>query len=370
MVTLDRMARRMVLLAEGKLSSIGMRMVIASLLYIPERVVAVIDSTKERKTAQEIIGFGGATPVVHTLNEALEYEPDSLLIGLTPLGGQLPEKWTYIIREAIGAGLHIVSGLKQHLADDDTYQSMAQQSGVRIHDLLRVSNSHQIRAQASWRRRTANTILTVGTDSGTGKMTTALLVHRELRRRGVNAALIGTGPTGILISGRGVAVEAVMSDYLEGAIEFEVDQAANEGYEYVIVEGQSAITNCGNSAIALGLLHGTMPDAMILCHQPSRTTDGFGLTLPSIDSIRSLHEQLVGVFKPGKVIGIGLNSMGLNREELRGIESSILKETGLPAADPLRESPAVLVDAVIDYFSSYSRRELPASTGEIHDRTL
>ena len=104
----------MVLLAEGRLSSIGLRMVIAALLYIPDRVVAVIDSSKERKTAQEIVGFGGDTPVLHSLEEAMAFNPDSLLIGITPLGGQLPESWKSIIRDAIGHGLHIASGLKQN----------------------------------------------------------------------------------------------------------------------------------------------------------------------------------------------------------------------------------------------------------------
>jgi uncharacterized NAD-dependent epimerase/dehydratase family protein len=370
MVMLRHQTERMVLLAEGRLSSIGLRMVIAALLYIPDRVVAVIDSTKERSTAQEIVGFGGDTPVVHSLEEALAFNPDSLLIGITPLGGQLPESWKAVIRDAMGRGLHIASGLKQNLSLDPDLQHLARQAGVMIHDLRAVSPSHQIRAQGSWRRRAAYTILTVGTDSNTGKMTTALMIHREMMKRGMNAAFVGTGPTGILIGGRGIAIEAVASDFLEGAIEFEVDRAVNEGYEYIIVEGQSAITNCGNAAIAMGLLHGTMPDAIVLCHQPSRSEDGYGLPLPTLARSIALHEAMTGVFKPSRVTGIGLNSMDLSREELRLTEAAILKETGLVAVDPLRESAAPLVDSLMTHFSTYSRVELPQSASEIRDRTF
>ncbi len=363
-------AERMILLAEGRLSSSGLRMVIASLLYIPERVVAVIDSTKERSTAQEAIGFGGDTPIVHSIEEAMAHNPDSLLIGITPLGGRLPEAWRRISKEALEAGLHLISGLKSPLAGDEEFETVARVSGARIIDLMAVSKSHQIRAQGSWRRRGAKTILTVGTDSNTGKLTTGMRMYRDMLERGMNVALIGTGPTGILMGGRGVAAESVPSDFLVGAIEFEVDRAADEGFEYVIVEGQSALTNCGSSAIAMGILHGVMPDAMILCHQPSRAADGYGLPLPALGFSLDLHERLVGVFKPGKVVGIGLNSMDLRREELRMIGEKIASETGLPAVDPLRESAVPLVDALLRHFSSWKPVSLPQSASEIRDRTF
>lgn len=359
---------RMVLLAEGRLSSIGLRMVIAALMYIPDRIVAVIDSTKERGTTQGVIGFGGDTPIVHSLEEALKYKPDSMLIGITPMGGVLPDSWRHIIRGALDSGLHIVSGLKQPLRKDEEFARIAEEKGLRVHDLHQVSKSHLIRAQGSWRRRNVNTILTIGTDSNTGKMTTALMLHREMLRRGMNVAMIGTGPTGILISGRGVSVEDIPADFITGAIEFEVDKAANEGYEYVIIEGQGALTNCGNSPIALGLLHGAMPDAMVLCHQPSRETDGYGLPLPDISDTRALHEHIMGVFKKAGVVGIGLNSMDLNKQDYRLTIAQIEQKTGLPAVDPLRDSAAPMVDALAAYFSSYDRVVLPHESSEIRDR--
>ena len=365
---LDPHTERMVLLAEGRLSSIGQRMVIAALLYIPERIVAVIDSSKERTTTQQAIGFGGDTPIVHSLEEAMQYNPDSMLIGITPLGGQLPDSWRVIIREALGTGLHIVSGLKQRLSHDAEFSEIAKANAVRIHDLHSVSKSHQIRAQGSWRRRSVNTILTIGTDSNTGKMTTALMIYREMLRRGINAAMIGTGPTGILISGRGISIEDIASDFLTGAVEFEIDKAAKEGYEFVIVEGQGALTNCGNSPIAQGLLIGAVPDAMVLCHQPSRETDGYGLPLPDLSQVISLHETMLGMFKQARVVAVGLNSMDLNKEDYRVALEAVQEKTGLLATDAMREPSTKLVDTLLAYFAEYKKVVLPHSVSEIHDR--
>jgi uncharacterized NAD-dependent epimerase/dehydratase family protein len=368
MVTLAPHSQRMVLLAEGRLSSIGLRMVIAALLYIPDRIVAVIDSTKERGTTQSAIGFGGDTPIVHSIEEALAFNPDALLIGITPVGGQLPESWRAIIRTGLMAGLHVVSGLKQRLGQDPEFGALAAQRDLRFHDLHHVSKSHMIRAQGSWRRRRVSTILTVGTDANTGKLTTAINIHREMQRRGYKAALVGTGPTGILIGGRGVSVEDTPSDFLTGALELEIDKAANEGAEYVIVEGQGAVTNFGNSPIALGLLHGVMPDVMVLCHQPSRMEDGYGLPLPALGEVITLHERLLSVFKPSKIAAIGLNSMDLNKEDYRLTVQRLLQETGLTAVDTLRESPAPLVKILAQYFETYHRVVLPHEISEIRDR--
>lgn len=365
---LDRQSTRMVLLAEGRLSSIGLRMVIAALLYIPERIVAVIDSTKERGSTQEAIGFGGDTPIVHSLEEAMQYRPDSLLIGITPLGGQLPDTWRHMIRAALESGLHIVSGLRQALRRDEEFAGLSRERGLYIHDLHQVSKSHLIRAQGSWRRRNILTILTVGTDADTGKMTTALMLYNEMLRRRMNVAMIGTGPTGILISGRGVSVEDLPADFINGAIEFEIDKAANEGFDYVIVEGQGALTNCGNSPIALGLLHGTMPDALVLCHKPSRETDGYGLPLPDIVETITLHERVVAIFKNANVVAIGLNSMDLNKQDYRETVNHIATSTGLLTLDALRESAAPMLDTLLEYFSKYHKVVLPHGVSEIFDR--
>jgi uncharacterized NAD-dependent epimerase/dehydratase family protein len=358
----------MAVLAEGRLSSIGLRMVIAALLYVPDRVVAVIDSTKTGQTTREAVGFGGETPIVANVQQAMERGADSMLIGITPLGGALPEDWRSIVREGIKGGLNIISGLLQPLANDQELARLAEKHGVEIIDLHKVPNSHLIRAQGSWRMRTVNTILTVGTDSSTGKLTTALLVYKEMLKRGMNAALIGTGVTGMVIGGRGVMLENVPSDFIVGALELEIDKAANDGHEYIIVDGHGAITNCGNSPIALGILHGAMPDAMIMCHEPSRATDCYGLALPDISFSIKLHENMMSLFKQSGVVAIGLNSMGLSKVELEAVQKDLLKRTGLVAVDPLRNGAVKLVDALVSHFATVQRTPMPADSVYINDR--
>lgn len=358
----------MVILAEGRFSSLGSKTANAALLYLPEQVVAVIDSTKEKSTTKEIVGLGGDIPIVHSLTEAMQYDPNTLLIGIAPIGGQLPEGWITIIHEAIEKKLHLISGLHQLLSEDPELKLLAKKNKVQIHDLRKVPSSHNIIAQGSWRRRTAKTILTVGTDSNIGKLTTALQIYKEMLERGLKTAFVGTGQTGILVSGRGVAVDSVVADFLSGAVEYEIDRAANEGYEYVIVEGQGALTHCGFSGVTLGLMHGTMPDSMIMCHQPSRETDGYGLPLLPVAQAIRLHEELISVFKPSKVVGIAINSNGMNKEELQLVYNRYMSELNLPSIDPLREDPSLLVEAILQYFSTYHRITIPTASYEIHDR--
>lgn len=368
MTNLNSISRRMVILAEGRLSSLGSKTANAALLYLSEQVVAVIDSTKEKKTTQEVVGLGGNIPIVHSLEEALQYHPNTLLIGIAPIGGQLPEDWMDTIRRAIELKFNIISGLHQLLSHDAELKGLAKKNGVHIFDLRKIPSSHNIIAQGSWRRRTAKTILTVGTDSNIGKLTTALQVYRVMQRRGLHVTFVGTGQTGILISSRGVAVDAVVADFLAGAIEFEIDKAANEGFEYIIVEGQGALTHCGFSGVTLGLMHGTMPDAMIMCHQPTREVDGYGLPLISLDQAIKLHEDIISVIKPSKVVAVAVNSMGMNKEELRIYAERIFSEYKLPATDPLRNNASILVDGILQYFSTFKPFELPIYASEIHDR--
>ncbi len=360
--------RKMVILADGRLSSLGSKTANAALLYLSEQVVAVIDSTKQRTTTQEVIGIGGNIPIVHSLEESLRYSPNTLLIGIAPIGGQLPEEWRAVIKQALDRKLNLISGLHQILSQDQELKSFAKKNGVHISDLRKVPSSHTIIAQGSWRSRAAKTILTVGTDSNIGKLTTALQVYREMKRRGLSVTFIGTGQTGILVGGRGVAVDAVIADFIAGAIEFEIDKAVNEGYEYIIVEGQGALTHCGFSGVTLGLMHGTMPDAMIMCHQPSRTMDWYGIPLISLETAIHLHEELISVFKPSKVVGVGINSIGINKEELQLICDEIMNDLGRIATDPLRNRASLLVDGILDYFSENHHLPFSTSVSEIRDR--
>ncbi|MEX2117025.1 MAG: DUF1611 domain-containing protein [Bacteroidota bacterium] len=346
------MDRKILILAERKFSPLKSKTANGAIIYLRNEVVAVIDSTKAGTTAQDVLGYGGAIPVVKDLAEGLRFGPTHLLIGIAPPGGRLPEDWRQILSKAITQKLHILNGLHTILSDDGELSSLARQYGAEITDYRKIPPEAEVVSMGSWRTRKAKTVLTVGSDCNIGKMTTMLEVQKEFLKRGLKSDFVATGQTGMLIRGRGIAVDSIISDYIAGCIEREIDRSETEGYDYVFVEGQGALSHMGYSGVTLGLLHGTMPDAMILCHQPTRVTDDYGLPLPDLKHLVALHENLVTLFRPTKVVGIGLNSIGLSDEESLKAAAVIERETGLPAVDTLRFGGGKLTDALIHHFTT------------------
>ncbi len=350
------MQRKILALAEGRFSPLKSKTANAAIAYLPGEVVGVIDSTKAGLTAQQVLGYGGEIPVVRSLEEGLRLKPTHLLIGIAPAGGRLPEAWRETIKASIKARLHILSGLHTILSDDQEFVRLAQERDVTLTDFRKIPPESEVVAKGTWRTRKAKIVLTVGTDCNIGKMTTLLEVHKDLVRRGLKADFVATGQTGMLIRGRGIAVDSLVGDYIAGATELEVDRSVAEGYEYILVEGQGALTHMGYSSVTLGLMHGTMPDAMILCHQPSRIKDDYGLLLPDLRSMIHLHESIIGLFRETKVIAIGLNSVGMSGEQSREAADQISQTTGLPTVDAFRFGPQLLTDAIVDYFASRQNR--------------
>jgi uncharacterized NAD-dependent epimerase/dehydratase family protein len=347
------MERRILILAEGKFSPLRSKTANGAIAYLPEQVVAVIDSTKAGMVVQQVLGYGGTIPVVSSLQEGLQYRPTHLLIGIAPTGGRLPETWREIVKQALHNGLHILSGLHTTLSDDPEFARVAVERGVSITDYRKIPPESEVVARGTWRTRRAKTILTVGTDCNIGKMTTIVQVHRDFLARGLKADFVATGQTGILIRGRGIAVDSIISDYIAGCIELEIDRSEREGYDYILVEGQGALTHMGYSGVTLGLIHGTMPDAMIMCHQPTRLKDDYGLPLPDLRRLIKLHEDVVSFFKQTKVVGIGINSVGLSDEQSRAASEAIERETGLPTVDTFRFGAAKLTDALLRYLGTH-----------------
>ena len=346
------MQRKILALAEGRFSPLKSKTANGAIAYMPGEVIGVIDSTKAGMTAQQVLGYGGPIPVVRSLEEGMRLDPTHLLIGIAPSGGRLPDSWRDIIRNTIKARLHILSGLHTILSDDPEFTALAQEHSITLTDYRRIQPESEVVAKGTWRNRSARVILTVGTDCNIGKMTTMLEVHKDLLRRGLRTDFVATGQTGMMIRGRGVAIDSIIGDYIAGAIELEVDRSIAEGYEYILVEGQGSLTHMGYSSVTLGLIHGTMPDAMILCHQPTRLKDDYGLTLPELNNIITFHETVVKFFRETKVVAIGLNSVGLSDDESRAAAEGIGAQTGLPAVDAFRFGPEKLTDALLGYFSS------------------
>ncbi len=340
----------MLALAEARFSPLKSKTANGAIIYLRDEVVAVIDSTKVGMTAQDVLGYGGAIPVIKNIEEGMKFNPDTLLIGIAPTGGRLPEEWREWIKTALRSRLNILSGLHTILTDDDEFVQLAKENGVTITDWRKIPSESEVVSKGNWRTRKSKTILTVGTDCNIGKMTTMLQVYDEFQKRGLKSDFIGTGQTGIMISGKGIAVDAIISDYIAGCIELEIDTSDAEGYEYIFVEGQGALTHQGYSGVTLGLMHGTMPDAMILCSQPTRVVDDYKIPLSELNRLIRLHEEVINIFRPTKIVGIGINSIGLTDEQSNAEAKKIEDATGLPAIDAFRFGGAKLADALEKYF--------------------
>lgn len=345
------MPRRIVILAEGKFSPLESKTANQAIRYIPDEVAGVIDSRQAGRTAQQVLGFGGTIPVFSDLRTSLKKNPDTLLIGIAPTGGLLPEFWRNIILEAINNGLNVISGLHTILSDDEEISRHAQLKNVRLTDLRKISPEYEVVAKGLWKDRKAKTVLTVGTDCNVGKMTASLELHRQFSGRGLQSDFVATGQTGILLSGRGIAVDSIISDYVAGAIEYEVETSVKNGAAFIHVEGQGSLTHQGYSAVTLGLMHGVMPDAMIMVHHAARHIDDYGFHLDDVKEKIGLHEAIMKPFKRSKVVGIALNTVMLTSQQAEAAKKELEQRTGLPVADVLTPQVSVLTDTLLSYFN-------------------
>lgn len=348
------MSRRFVILAEGRFDKQNAKTATGAIRYIPDQIAAVIDSVTAGSTAQRELGFGGDIPVVGCLADALTLDPPptALLIGIAPPGGGLPDAWRTMLIDTIESGLSIWSGLHTAIGRDAEFRRLADVHGVEIHDLRLPPPDLAIGAGAA-RHTDALRVLTVGMDCNVGKMTVSLELLRGLRERGVRAAFAGTGQTGILIDGHGIAVDAVIADFISGAAERLTLDAARDA-DVVLVEGQGSLLHPSYSGVTLGLMHGSMPDVMILCWMPGRPFIYGGrydwVELPSIEDGVRLHEVAMSWVcpeRPSRVIGLAANTHNMTESDAREAIAAAAESTGLPATDPIRFGSAPLLDAVM-----------------------
>jgi uncharacterized NAD-dependent epimerase/dehydratase family protein len=268
-----------------------------------------------------------------------------LVVGVANPGGVIPPLWRASLVEALEAGLDIIAGMHMRLADIPELAQAAQRLGRRLID-VRVPPA-QIPV-ATGRKRSGKRLLTVGTDCALGKKYTALALARAFAARGVDSDFRASGQTGIMIAGRGIPMDAVVSDFEAGAAEMLSPDAAPDHWD--VIEGQGALTHPAYAAVSLGLLHGSQPDLFIVCHEPGRTdmlgTAGYMLT--SIEHIIELTTLLGQRTNPAiRCGGISLNTAALDATEADALIASESARLGLPVADPMRGGPAF--DALVDY---------------------
>ena len=349
--------RRIAILAEGAFEWHYGKTAVGVIRYGKDTVVAVIDSTKAGKDVSQALGasFGQGIPVVCDIHEALTYQPDTLLIGIAPMGGALPAAWRWQLLTAINAGLDIISGLHFFISDDAELRAAAEKRGVTIWDVRRPPDTHRV-AQFMPHRSGSHTILMVGSDCAIGKMTVALELDREAQKRGLNSAFVATGQTGIVISGNGLPVDRIISDFVAGMVEQMVLDFTN-AHDWVFVEGQGALNHPGYSPVTLGLIHGSMPDAMIFCHKAGATKiEGYNhCPLPTLSRMIQFNEDTVSWVRPErpcKVVGLALLTHHLKEQDAKYALKRAEDETGLPATDVVRFGAGVLMDALSKHVAS------------------
>jgi D-glutamate N-acetyltransferase len=293
--------------------------------------------------------LGAGIAVVRDISEALNYRPDTLLIGIAPMGGAMPEAWRWQLITALNAGLDLISGLHFFLSDDAELSRAAAQHGTTIWDVRRPPRKNRV-AQYLPHRSGSHTVLMVGSDCATGKMTTALELDREAQKRGLNSAFVATGQTGMMISGSGLPVDRIISDFEAGLVEEMVLDFTNR-HDWVFVEGQGALNHPGYSPVTLGLIHGSMPDAMVFCHLAgARAIEGLDhCPLPPLPQLIQLNQYMVNILRPErpcKTVGVALMTVHLGEEEAAQAVKQVKAETGLPTTDVIRFGAARLMDAL------------------------
>jgi uncharacterized NAD-dependent epimerase/dehydratase family protein len=326
---------RLAILAEGKLGVVSSKTAACIIRYQPHRVACVIDSTRRGRSLQSVLGFGEGIPVVGSIAEALPLAPDSLLIGIAPRGGSLPDEWRAVVIEAIDRGLHVLTGLHTMLGEDPEISQAARRKNVDIWDIRKVTIPETI-STGALRDRQGRVILTVGSDCSSGKMTVAFELARYLKEHGYDTEFVATGQTGILLAGWGVAIDRVPGDFMSRVIEDLTLKALAES-GIAIVEGQGSLIHPAYSGVSLSILHGCCPDAMILCHQASRQEiEDYGITIPSARELVRTYEEACAIVFPSRVVAVALNTYDISEDQARAAVARLEDETGLPVTDVIR----------------------------------
>lgn len=338
---------RILLLTEGRLGMFTSKTAAVLLRYRGEHVVGVVDSACAGKKLRDIIPWAPVRPILASVSAAAGLRPDALFIGIHPTGGMLPAELRRGVCDALRAGIDVVSGLHTHLAQDEEFRALAADNGARLVDLRR---SPAQRCVATGRARTTRCrrLLTVGTDCNVGKMVTAFELARAAAGRGLDARFVATGQTGIMVVGRGIAVDAVVCDFAAGAIEQLVLEAADG--DVCVVEGQGSIGHAGFSGVTLSILHGACPDAMILVHHAGRThhkSEPRSL-LPPLRAQWTAYEQAAALLHPARITGVALNTHGVSEETVRLETQRLEDEFRVPVVDPLREGCESLLSAALE----------------------
>jgi uncharacterized NAD-dependent epimerase/dehydratase family protein len=334
--------KRYLVLAEGKSGDEHYGKTMRGIVhYAPDPVVAILDSTRAGESYREI-------PIVGTVAEAMPYEPDTATVGVATQGGRFPPAWRELLKDSIRAGLDLESGLHEFISEDPELTHLAREHGVELRDLrkpppdLNVPTGENLQVPAK-------IVLTVGSDCAIGKKTVAVELDLAARKRGLKSVFVPTGQTGIAIAGWGIAIDAVVSDFLAGAAERLVVEGAERGGELLWVEGQGSLAHPAYSGVTMGLIHGSAPHAFVLVHKAGAIhVEGYpDHPLPELRDLIELHERSSLRLRPAGVAAIALHTGALDEADARKAIRELEADTGLPTDDPVRFGADRVLDAVL-----------------------
>ena len=345
----------MVLLQHGGLDNLTGKTGLAMLRHRKGPIVAVIDPAHAGQPLEQVTGIARSVPIVETLQQALLFAPQAAVVGLAPSGGRLPDPLREDAIAALQAGLHLASGLHTRLAEDPELAA-SRQPERWIWDLRQEPPGLRV-GQGRAATLSCQRVLAVGTDMAVGKMSVCLELLAAAEHCSHPARFVGTGQAGILISGDGVALDAVRVDYAAGAVEAAVIRAGEglPGHGLVLVEGQGSLCHPGSTA-TLPLLRGSQPTALLLVHRAGQTGIDrvAGFPLPSLGELVMITESIAAMARPAsagpapRVRGIALNTARLDEREAEEAVERTAGELGLPCSDPVRWGGESLLRALLD----------------------
>jgi uncharacterized NAD-dependent epimerase/dehydratase family protein len=279
-----------------------------------------------------------------TVEQAAKAGAKTMIVGVANRGGKVGGRWLAALVEALESGLDLASGLHRRLSDIPELRELAAKRGRMLYDVRHPTRDFDV---ASGKKRSGKRLLTVGTDCSVGKMYTTLALEREMKARGMKADFRATGQTGIFIAGSGVSIDAVVADFISGAVEWL--SPANEADHWDLIEGQGSLFHASYAGVSLGLLHGAQADALVMCHEPTRPHMR-GLPdyqLPDLGACIEANERAARLTNPAaRCIGISINTAGLDESAADACLRKAEATYGLPAADPFRSGVGRIVDAL------------------------
>ena len=317
------------------------------LRYADYEAVAVVDRENDGRRVNDFVPDVQDAPIVAGMDDLDADAVDTLLIGIAPIGGGFDESWREDVRTALEYGCDVVSGLHYFLSEDEEFVRLAEENGCELQDVRKPHDDLTV-AEGVAGDIDAEVILTVGTDCSVGKMTVSMELARDAREAGLDAAVIPTGQTGIMIEGWGNPIDRVVSDFTAGAVEEMILELGDE-HDYLFVEGQGSIVHPAYSAVTCGILHGSMPDKLVLCHEAGREAiHGYeSFSLPSIPTYVDLYENLSAPVSEAEIVAGALNTAGLEDDAAaRDAVETYAETLGAPATDVIRFETDDVIEAL------------------------